>query len=219
MTPTSLVGHRRGLAHGRIIIPLASLGMIIAYVAVAGGTGFCPTCAAIVDAVTGRQGAVQTVSRSAVVPEGSAGTIHGLVMTDLEGNDVPLSEFSGRPILIDLWATWCAPCRKVRKVLHGIADEASEHATIISLSVDEGGPEVVKSFMKEHEGGVSPFMELMSTDPAFRALIKPHDRQPTIPKLIYVNASGRIVDIEYGVNRPDWVLSRLKALASAGASG
>ena len=139
MTPTSLVGHRRGLAHGRIIIPLASLGMIIAYVAVAGGTGFCPTCAAIVDAVTGRQGAVQTVSRSAVVPEGSAGTIHGLVMTDLEGNDVPLSEFSGRPILIDLWATWCAPCRKVRKVLHGIADEASEHATIISLSVDEGG--------------------------------------------------------------------------------
>ena len=145
--------------------------------------------------------------------------MHRLVFEDLEGRPVSLERFAGRPLLIDVWATWCAPCRKSRKVLESIADAVSEHGVIISLSVDRDGPSVVREFIRTHDGGESPFIELMQTDPGFRQVLKAHDRQPTIPKLVYVDSAGRIVDIEYGVPDPAWVLERVKSLAGTGNRG
>ena len=89
----------------------------------------------------------------------------------------------------------------------------------VSVSVDAGGAEAVRAFIEKNEGGRSPFVELVSTDPAFRSIIRPHDRKPTIPKLIYVSAEGRVIDIEYGVPRPNWVVNRIRQMASAASEG
>lgn len=212
--------HRlRGAVSARIIAPIAVVAGLLAYVAVAGSTGFCPTCQAIVSTVFGSaDDGARTTSDATAMPI-AGDSIHSLVMSDVQGNPVPLSRFRGRPMIIDVWATWCAPCRSARKVLHGIAEEVAEHGEIVSVSVDAGGAEVVRDFIDKHEDGSSVFVELISTDPGFTSVIRPHDRKPTIPKLIYVSSDGRILDIEYGVPNPKWVLNRVKQMASADSRG
>ena len=215
--PVSRSPHGRGLAYGRALLTSVLLLAITSYVVIAGRTGFCPMCASIVGLFGGAR--VETTSGPGETSEADPGPVHQLVMTDLLGKRVPLSDFSGRPMLIDVWATWCGPCRKARTVLRGIADEVERHGSMISISVDRGGPEVVRAHIDRHEGGSSPFIELVSTDPRLDETLRPHDRSPTIPKLVFVDAFGRIVDIEYGVPRADWVLQRLKVLAGAGSKG
>lgn len=212
---------RRAGALARPLLPVLGIAaVLIGYVAIAGSTGFCPTCALIVDTVTGRERAVRTVTNESAPKAGGRSAVHDLVLTDLEGNPVPLSNYAGRPILIDVWATWCAPCRKSRKVLASIADELKAHATVLSVSVDRDGAGVVRNYIGEESGGAgSPFVELMGNTDAFRDMLKPYDRQPTIPKLVFVDASGRVIDIEYGVARPRWVLKRLQAMAGSGRKG
>jgi thiol-disulfide isomerase/thioredoxin len=205
-----------GTIVGKFLPVLGIVVIIVSYVAIAGSTGFCPTCTAIVNSVSGRGENVRTASLQSPA---SFDSVHQLVMEDLQGRPVALKEFAGRPMLIDVWATWCAPCLKSRKLLESIADDAAQYGSIVSVSIDQGGASVVNAYIRDKEGGSTPFVEVLNTDPRFRAMLKPHERQPTIPKLVYVDASGRIIDIEYGVADPDWVLERLKSLSPDGTKG
>ena len=52
---------------------------------------------------------------------------------------------SGRPVLVDLWAAWCAPCRVVGPIVDEIAGERSESLDVFKLDVD-ANPEVAMRY-------------------------------------------------------------------------
>jgi peroxiredoxin len=71
-------------------------------------------------------------------------------LVDLNGKIVRFSDFRGRVLILDFWATWCAPCRV--EIPHFV--ELQKHygdrgLTVIGISLDEQEPEVVKNFVKQ----------------------------------------------------------------------
>lgn len=58
--------------------------------------------------------------------------------TDINGKQVNLSDFKGKYVLLDFWASWCAPCRKKAKELRAIADRlAQKNIIMFSVSMDD----------------------------------------------------------------------------------
>ena len=70
----------------------------------------------------------------------------------LDGNGAPvtLAAFSGKTILFNLWATWCAPCRKEMPAFDALQEEfGGEKFEIVPVSVDRGGPDKPRAFYQE----------------------------------------------------------------------
>jgi len=69
---------------------------------------------------------------------------------DEAGKPLKLSDWKGRVVLVNLWATWCAPCRKEMPDLAKLQKElGSDQFEVVAISVDRKGAEASSTFLKE----------------------------------------------------------------------
>jgi thiol-disulfide isomerase/thioredoxin len=74
-----------------------------------------------------------------------------LSFTDASGKIRSLSEFKGKVVLLNIWATWCGPCRKEMPTFDRLqAALGGPDFEIVPLSVDRKGMEVVEKFYAEN---------------------------------------------------------------------
>ncbi len=102
---------------------------------------------AVLTAVSCRQG-VETpgADQSSLVGK----TAPDFALTDLSGKTVRLADFKGKVILLDFWATWCAPCREEIPYFVELQKQYAEKGfTLLGASLDEEGVAVVKPFAQE----------------------------------------------------------------------
>jgi cytochrome c biogenesis protein CcmG, thiol:disulfide interchange protein DsbE len=74
----------------------------------------------------------------------------GFSLPDLAGGEVALADLRGRPVVIDFWATWCAPCERQVPVLNAFHDKYGDRIPVLGISVDANGASRVASFVSEH---------------------------------------------------------------------
>ena len=67
---------------------------------------------------------------------------------NLEGRELNLAALQGTPVLVNLWATWCAPCVREMPMLDDLASDYDERLHVITISQDMGGEEKVAEFFK-----------------------------------------------------------------------
>ena len=70
-------------------------------------------------------------------------------LTDPSGRELNLGALQGTPVLLNLWATWCAPCVKEMPLLDDVAASYDEQLHVITASQDMGSPEKVSAFFAE----------------------------------------------------------------------
>lgn len=110
-------------------------------------------------------------------------------LTTLDGGAVPRDSLTGRLLLLDFWATWCAPCRKSMPDLQTLhTRHGARGLDVIGVSIDAKGPGVVKRFLSKR-----PFTYRMLMDTGERPLWEALGVR-TIPAAFLVDGEGRIVE-------------------------
>jgi thiol-disulfide isomerase/thioredoxin len=71
-----------------------------------------------------------------------------------DGNPVSLKDWHGKVVLLNLWATWCAPCRAEMPALDRMqADLGSDKFEVVAVAVDKSGLEGARKFLDETKAG------------------------------------------------------------------
>ncbi len=73
-----------------------------------------------------------------------------LTFQDPDGNSLALADLKGTPVLLNLWATWCAPCRVEMPLLDELAGVMGDDLKVLTVSQDMRGAEVVAPFFAEN---------------------------------------------------------------------
>jgi thiol-disulfide isomerase/thioredoxin len=118
------------MSEGRINDPLA--GDARAYFIENGGS-------ASVYALWSRRPAIKAVERSDGLWETPKRELPSFALADLSGQTWKLKQFEGRSLLINLWATWCGPCRAELPLLQKLYEATKQRSDVqvLSFNVDE----------------------------------------------------------------------------------
>lgn len=115
---------------------------------------------------------------------------------DRRGKPVSLAAFHGKPVLLNLWATWCIPCVIELPALDRLQRDMKDRLAVVALSVDRTGLEAVRMAWRKlsirHLDGYA--------DPD-GAVARKLDI-PSLPATLAVSASGAPVSFRRG--RVDW---------------
>ena len=117
----------------------------------------------------------------------------------LDGKMRRLADYKGQVVLLNIWATWCAPCvaemPSMEKLYQALKDEGFE---LLAVSVDESGAEAVAPFMKKHKLG---FPVLLNPKGDIKSLYQ----LTGIPESFIIDQNGIIVEKVIGPR--DWAAS------------
>jgi thiol-disulfide isomerase/thioredoxin len=128
---------------------------------------------------------------------------------DPEGKTVTLADFKGKPVLVNLWASWCAPCVKELPTLDALA--RSGGIRVLAVSQDSGPHASVVAFLKEHRiASLEPYQDpKMGLSGALGAEV--------LPSSILFDADGK--EVWRYVGDLDWTgRDAAKLLSEAGAA-
>jgi thiol-disulfide isomerase/thioredoxin len=111
-----------------------------------------------------------------LVPE-QARPVPALSFKGPDGEALSLENFRGKTVLLNLWATWCAPCRKEMPALEKLqAELGGADFEVVTVNIDQRNLERPKAFLKEvgveklayyHDVSAKIFTELKAADRAF----------------------------------------------------
>ena len=92
--------------------------------------------------VKGEIGALTVATKPLVLPD--------LAFQDAAGAPRKLSDWKGRTVLLNLWATWCVPCRKEMPALDNLQGKlGSKNFEVVAVNIDTSGPDKPKAFLKD----------------------------------------------------------------------
>jgi thiol-disulfide isomerase/thioredoxin len=67
--------------------------------------------------------------------------------TDIGGNPAAFADFRGKPVIVNLWATWCEPCLREMPSLERLQEKLAGKLTVAAVSQDRGGEKAVRPFL------------------------------------------------------------------------
>ncbi len=87
---------------------------------------------------------------AAMVAASPPRVIDGLSFKDASDKEVTLADFSGKTLLLNLWATWCVPCREEMPALDALQKaEGNDKFQVLAINIDTGSAEKPKTFLSE----------------------------------------------------------------------
>ncbi len=106
---------------------------------------------------------------------------------DATGAKRSLAEFYGKVVVVDVWATWCPPCRASLPEVAALQKRGGDAYVVVPISVDRGGWDDVKPFL-----AANPQLGLEAYLPAGAGALSPFGAIQGIPTTLILDRKGKL---------------------------
>lgn len=137
-----------------------------------------------------------------------------LTGTDLDGQPLHLADYRGRPVVINVWGSWCVPCRKEMPALVSISEELKGTAELAGINIRESNEASGKAFLKNKGATWKSFYS--PDGKALRPFTESGVVSPnTIPSTVVLDAEGRVAASVAGeITKPGTFIRHVQRIAA-----
>jgi peroxiredoxin len=158
-------------------------------------------------------------ARRAAAPAQTQTSITGMktapdfTLQSLEGKSVRLSDYRGKAILLNFWATYCDPCKVEMPWIVDLQKQyASQGLQVIGVAMDEVGPEEIAKFAKQMNVNYPILIGKDEVGDAYGGLLY-------LPTTFYIGRDGKIVDKVFGIRGRSEIEDDIKKALAQGQNG
>ena len=155
-------------------------------------------------------------SRHTSSQEHGAGQLQGqpapdFALASLDGKTVKLSDFRGKAVLLNFWATWCEPCKVEMPWFVELQKKyGPQGLQVLGIAMDDSGAKEIGDFAKKMEVNYPIVIGKESVGDQYGGI-------PYLPSTFYIDRDGKVVDRIFGlVSRSEIESDIQKALGSPG---
>src|SRR5262245_27261609 len=128
-------------------------------------------------------------------------------LKDMNGADVALASFKGRPLVLNFWATWCGPCKEEIPALIELAEKyRDKDLVILGISVDDK-PDELKKFAAEYKMNYPVLVGLAHDD-----FLLEYDADVAVPITWFVTPCGTVSAKHPGIGSHSFLDEHVRAL-------
>jgi len=133
-------------------------------------------------------------------------------VTDLAGKTISLSDYKGKVLFLNFWATWCPPCRaEIPDFIEAYAEQKANGLEILGISVDTAGKSTVAAFVEKYKINYPVVLE---TKENTRKIINDYQPGQYIPTTFVIDKTGRIRHKQVGAVDKETLLKYFAQLAA-----
>jgi peroxiredoxin len=133
-------------------------------------------------------------------------------VTDLKGNSISLSDYRGKVLFLNFWATWCPPCRaEIPDFIEAYAEQKTNGLEILGISLDSKGKAEVTAFVEKYRINYPVVLETRENT---EKIIDDYQPGQFIPTTIIIDKTGRIRHKQVGVVDKETLLKHFRQLAA-----
>src|SRR5215208_2528800 len=128
-------------------------------------------------------------------------------LPSLTGGQVQLADYKGKVLLLNFWATWCAPCRTEMPWFSEFAGKyKTDGLEVVGISVDDKGWKVIKPFVADASHGINYTILHDTVD------LTVMYKLGTMPKTVLIDRDGKVAAIHNGLVEKDSFEGEIKTV-------
>jgi len=132
-------------------------------------------------------------------------------LQSLDGKTVHLSDYRGKAVLLNFWATWCAPCKIEMPWFVELQKEyGAEGLQIVGVAMDDASPKEIADFAKDMAVNYPVLIGKEAVGDAYGGV-------QFLPESFYIDRNGKVIDKAFGLKGRGEIEDNIKKIVASTA--
>ncbi|MCH7618572.1 MAG: TlpA family protein disulfide reductase [Candidatus Marinimicrobia bacterium] len=134
-------------------------------------------------------------------------------LSAIDGGEITLSDYKGKVVVLNFWATWCEPCKFEIPILNDLYDTyGKDDFIVIGVAINSGSKDDIEKFAKKYQ---IAYPVVYGSDKELGKIVYMYGNFASIPSTFFINRKGEVTNFFRGAQSKNTLETAIRSLLNS----